>query len=295
MITADDSVQVWDNALYRSTKFDASGDLVGVQTVMWGEIAKAVDPPLYPASMALVPGGQVVVDLVEKVGKEVLPGVQRSQSGVLLVSEDIMRIDTLLFYEGVEIEAVDAPWGGRFGVEPPMAKTTLVAVQPTAPRVCIGDQAVPEVRCFGPDTTRNVIRWQAEAAPIEDSEIARWRDTSARVFAGKVSASVVEEMLERVSIPEARPYFTRLVLDVLGNLWVEQRPVDWALPQTIEYLVFDPGGQLLGTVQLPPIDVLEIGADYVLGIYRDAMDVEYLRIHEVVKPSIADRAMKADR
>ncbi len=81
------------------------------------------------------------------------------------------------------------------------------------------------------------------------------------------------------------------MLDVVGNLWVEQRPVNWAEPEEIDYLVFDPGGLLLGTVVLPPIDVLEIGEDYVLGVYRDDMEVEYLRVHAIVKPPVTDRAM----
>jgi uncharacterized protein YceK len=168
LITTDDSVLVWDDALFRSTRFDASGELVGVQTVIWGEIAKAVDPPLYPSTMALLPGGLIVVELIEKAGKDALPGVNRAQSGALLVSQDISHVDTLMFFKDVEQEAVDAPWGGRFGIEPPMAKNTLLAVQSTSPRICFGDQAAPEVRCFGPDSTRIVVQWQAEAAPIED-------------------------------------------------------------------------------------------------------------------------------
>jgi len=291
LITTDDSVLVWDDALGRVTRFSEAGELVYSLMVDRGKIARAINPPLFPWFAKLLPDGVLVVDLIEKAGKDQLPGVHRAQGGALLVSEDIARVDTLMFFEGVEREAVDAPWGGRIGIEPPMAKTTLIAVQSTSPRVCFGDQAVPEIRCFGPDTTRMVIRWPAEAAPIEDFEIAAWRDTSGQIFAGKVSEAAVREMLGQVSVPDVRPYFTRLVLDVVGNLWVELRPVNWAHPQEIDYLVFDPKGLLLGTVTIPPIDVLEIGEDYVLGICRDDLEVEYLRVHALVKPPITDRAM----
>jgi hypothetical protein len=46
-------------------------------------------------------------------------------------------------------------------------------------------------------------------------------------------------------------------------------------------------GLLLGTVTLPPIDVLEIGEDYVLGVFRDEMEVEYLRVHAIHKQESA--------
>jgi len=62
-------------------------------------------------------------------------------------------------------------------------------------------------------------------------------------------------------------------------------------PESIEYLVFDPTGALLGAVALPPIEVLEIGDDYVMGVYRDELEVQYLQVHELVK----DRARTLDR
>jgi hypothetical protein len=47
--------------------------------------------------------------------------------------------------------------------------------------------------------------------------------------------------------------------------------------------VFDPAGAWLGVVALPPIEVLAIGDDYVIGVYRDELDIQYLQVHELVK------------
>jgi hypothetical protein len=291
LIAADDSLLVWDDALARITRFDSAGEFIAVQSVDRGKIARAVAPPFFPWFTKLLPGGQLVVELLEKEGKEPRPGISRAQAGALRVSEDILRIDTLLFYEAVEKEAVDVPWGGRFGVEPPMAKTTLIAVQSTSQRVCFGDQAAPEVHCFGPGTTRIAIRWQAESAPIEEYEVNAWREKAIEMYSLKITETEARRLVDQVSVPPDRPYFTRLVLDVLGNLWVEQKPVHWAEPEDIDFLVFDPEGLLLGTATLPPIDALEIGEDYVLGVYRDEMAVEYVRMHSLVKPLATDRAM----
>ena len=60
------------------------------------------------------------------------------------------------------------------------------------------------------------------------------------------------------------------------NVWVREstRPGD----QRSLWSVFSAGGELLGTVDMPPgVDILDIGADYVLGLQRDALDVEYVQ------------------
>ena len=128
-----------------------------------------------------------------------------------------------------------------------------------------------------------------ETKPIEDSEVDVWRDTSMELHTAKMSESDARDLLEQVAVSWERPYFTHMVIDALGNLWVELEPANWQAPGEIEYLVFDRDGLLLGSVAVPPLEVLEIGADYVVGIYRDEMDVEYLRVHDIRKPRRGDR------
>lgn len=46
------------------------------------------------------------------------------------------------------------------------------------------------------------------------------------------------------------------------------------------WIVFDPEGRLLATVELPEdLVVRQIGRDWVLGTWRDALDVEHVRVH----------------
>jgi hypothetical protein len=52
----------------------------------------------------------------------------------------------------------------------------------------------------------------------------------------------------------------------------------------IRHLVFDPEGVLLGSVFLPPVDVMEIGSSHLLGVYTDEFEVEYLGAYEINKP-----------
>ena len=96
--------------------------------------------------------------------------------------------------------------------------------------------------------------------------------------------------LDSVSIAEG------FLLDELGFLWVRRSPSpsegddgllreittpdgkEWAIPRSSGlHDVFRPDGVYLGTVQLPPdLGVREIGQDYVLGIVRDELDIQYV-------------------
>jgi len=90
------------------------------------------------------------------------------------------------------------------------------------------------------------------------------------------------------------PAFSRIRTDLTGILWVEDFRREHALPrqefgppygEATRWSVFDPEGVWLGEVVTPPrFHVHEIGEDYVLGVYRDDLDVEFVRMHELIKP-----------
>ena len=71
--------------------------------------------------------------------------------------------------------------------------------------------------------------------------------------------------------------------DPEGNLWVERFRIVPSDPGTAD--VFDPSARLLGSVAIPPgLQVTRIGRDYVLGVWRDATDLEHVRMYRLVKP-----------
>ena len=281
VVTPGDSVVVWDAAAYRITRFDPAGGLAGVETVDLGRIAKAIEPPLYPGTVEPLQDGGLLVRLVEKRLK--FPsGMSRQRSGALRVSEDLSVIDTLTFFGDIEQFSVDAPWG-RMPVPPPQAKRTRITHQGIPPRICIGDQAGPEIACFGPGDSRTLLRWSSEPSPVTREEIASWREASIRLYGQKMSEVEVSRMLDQLPSPELRPHYSQLTLDLVGNLWVELGPSVEAASHSVDYLVFDPAGVQLGVVALPPIQLLEIGDDYVMGVYNDEFEIEYLQVYQIRK------------
>ncbi|MEX2610180.1 MAG: hypothetical protein WEA24_09565 [Gemmatimonadota bacterium] len=97
--------------------------------------------------------------------------------------------------------------------------------------------------------------------------------------------------LERMTFADHFPAHGRMLVDRAGGLWLERyapRRTDggWnatrAEPTIWE--AYDPDGAWLGPVAFPPdFFPFEIGEDYVLGLWRDEMDVEYVRLYALEK------------
>jgi hypothetical protein len=113
-------------------------------------------------------------------------------------------------------------------------------------------------------TPDDLARYKAER--LEDAD-ATFRQQTAR-------------NLEEMPYPGTFPAFADLVVDPDGNLWALDfpRPGD----ERRRWVVFAPDGRALGAVETPPaLRVLEIGRDYVLGVWQDDLDVEHVRLHEL--------------
>jgi len=68
-----------------------------------------------------------------------------------------------------------------------------------------------------------------------------------------------------------------------GHLWVrdyDRPPYD--APH--RWVILDPEGRLVGRIETPRnLRIFEIGSDYVLGVDRDELDIERLRLHGLVR------------
>ncbi|MGH7577843.1 MAG: hypothetical protein ACREM1_22320 [Longimicrobiales bacterium] len=136
----------------------------------------------------------------------------------------------------------------------------------------------------------------------------RRRHETRRFGAGEVT-ELIETAVTGHDVPAARPALRRvleelprsgtvpafgwpdygpsygpiLMLDDDQNLWVAEyyMPGEARNART----VFAADGTWLGTVELPDrFSPTHIGSDFILGVWRDELDVEHIRLYELVKP-----------
>ena len=283
LIRDDGSVWVWDDATFRATEFDPTGKLMGIATFSREDIGKAVEPPLYPASGLLLSNGDLIVRLIFKTS-DLPAGRFRPQSGALRIAADQSAIDTILFFRDSEQMSVQLP-KGSFPVAPPLARQTTIAIQPNEARLCIGEQAKPQILCLEPEGTWVVVRWEVERIPVRPDDPAprSWRDSMTELYEQKMTTEDADRILSQVSAPAEYPPYTDHVLDRAGYLWVKTPAVD-SHDEVDRYLVFTPGGQPIGPVSVPPVRILEIGDDYLVGVDRDELEVQYIKLFRVVRP-----------
>ena len=109
--------------------------------------------------------------------------------------------------------------------------------------------------------------------------------------AGSVAAGLhVPPGLREQPMASTLPALKSIHLDASGNLWVE--PHSRHGSQVPPFQVYTPDGEWLGTVAVPsglqqenlglPVR-FEIGGDYILGVWRDELEVEYVRMYGLVK------------
>jgi len=88
----------------------------------------------------------------------------------------------------------------------------------------------------------------------------------------------VRELSSVTPYPERRVAYGDIAVDSEGCLWVGEYRFGSDPPTRFD--VFDAGGRWLGEMQVPEgFEVFEIGTDYVLGVQRDELEVEHVRMY----------------
>jgi len=138
---------------------------------------------------------------------------------------------------------------------------------------------------------RRLVRMPAESRPITAADREAHRQAQLEQLAnqpglGMVPAPLLEQFRQRITsveYPETFPFIEELREDGDGNLWV--REVGAPGDERARYAVFDGDGAFLGRLTLPArFRPTHIAADEILGIWRDADDVQHVRGYPLIKP-----------
>lgn len=212
-------------------------------------------------------------------------GLQRDTMAVVHLPASLQGAgDTVGSFPGTEVFLSTGGEGERRFVRlmmVPLGVSTTFALQDSL--IDVGNPERYEIRAYRTDGTlarilrRPVARERLTRAELDRMEADQLASVDAR---GKER---LEAAWRDAPAPSLKPAYGSIHADPDGNLWVEHVRVVPSDSGTAE--VFDRLGRLLGSVALPPgLQVTRIGPDYVLGIWRDDMDLEHVRMYRLRKP-----------
>ena len=148
----------------------------------------------------------------------------------------------------------------------------------------VGTADTYEIRIYNLDgELRTLIRKDRSDLAITPSDIEGFIADAVEAVSNANRRRALERLYRDMEFPESFPAYSRLILDELGNLWVQNylRPGE---SQPV-WNVFGPEGMQIAEVSTPPgLHVYEIGANYVLGEWQDELDIEHVRIFALLKP-----------
>lgn len=139
-----------------------------------------------------------------------------------------------------------------------------------------------EYRVYGlPDGLLRIVRVRRERRALTAEDETGLRDFyMARARDADGERRITEYPAESPRA-KTKPWLSDHIVDDLGNVWVEQYQPRW--DETARaWEAFGPDGSWLDETELPAgLDVVQIGSDFVLGIWRDEVDVAHVRVYAV--------------
>jgi hypothetical protein len=193
------------------------------------------------------------------------------------------RLDTLGRYGGLTNFGLDVGRQRPFVSMTPFARTTHHTI--AGERVYVGDSETYEIEVYTleGELERLIRRRVAPRRPTQENReraAARYRGFMEQMPAER--RPEMERWLAAVPYEETLPAFYGVWADRVGNVWVREsasltEPDDWA--------VFTRDGSLTADITLPARFVpFDAGRDYVLGVWRDELEVEYVRMYDLRRP-----------
>lgn len=270
-----DSIWVFDYGNRRFTVLTGDGELARTLTL---------DPTLSNVSAVgrLADGSFVVREFWSSAGRgaaAIRLGLVRDLAAVARYAPDGAKMDTIGLFLGREIYVSTEDGRGVMST-PLFAHVTSAAVH--ADKVFVGDQEFFEVGVYSADgTLRRIIRLTGIDLRVTGDDIARaieWRLAAV----SSEQRPMMRAQLDAMDVPATRPAYSKLLVDSDGALWVGDHapyPEDPLL-----WHVFDAGGRLVSVVEMPQrFRVFDVGADWILGVWRDDLDVEHIRLFHLRK------------
>ncbi|MEX0891557.1 MAG: hypothetical protein WEB88_05245 [Gemmatimonadota bacterium] len=264
-----DAVVIYDRQRARLTAVAADGQVMAVRTVDLPPRERNAE------LLGLLPDGKLVFR--RTVGYVGLPvGVWEAESVAFVLVDSAGRAHTVASPVGRRMYYTEHDELGQQGMlDVPFDIEPAAAASARGLFLTMDERA--DVHAYdATGTLRRILRLSIPPRVRTPELVAEYY----RLYTPKGITPWYREQQSRIPAPEVLPLIDRLVVDDLGLLWARRYDVDPA-DQGL-WFVFDPEGACQGTVRLPAhLEVEQIGADFVLGIRRDAFDVEQVDLYDL--------------
>lgn len=280
-----DSILISERGAYRYLVFDSEE--------VFGRVVQAYELLLYwPREGEQRASGGMLFDGVFSNGSLLLrydevirttgSGMRRGMVILVRLSPDGTVADTVAVYPGGRyVPRHDLP------LPAPELFALKVSVALHDDEIFIGNGEEFRIDVLDPDgTLTRSIRVEMPNPPLaEDLRESHQEFEAQRAGSSPEAPTGMLEMILSFPYPERLPAYNRILVDQLGDLWVGHWPEDEFSYYPDRYTVFDASGTMLGSVDFPPgFNLSQIGADFVLGTWRDEYDVHHVQLYDLVKP-----------
>ena len=288
---SDESILINDRYNARIAVFDGDGSLLDTYPFTFqGSM---------PYDITCTPGGRLVVSgwAHERPGE---PGPFRTTADMAFA--DSSEITVLRERVLAEDRVATADETGMVGGSSPGVWSRKLRFAANDEGVWLGTGHGYEIEFLDwTGTTTRTVRWEGPDRTVTQDHIDTYYEAVRDSFAAGLdyAARNYSELLEllgsrdwqerfearwerdQAGMPSAFPAYGQVVLGDDGALWIEDypRPAEQG-----EWIVVNEDGDRTRSLILPPGTVLlDIGADWALVTYRDALDVERVALHALVE------------
>jgi hypothetical protein len=212
--------------------------------------------------------------------------VSRAQFALGWMEAGGSRLDTLVLVPAFEWFPVEFSEGGQtllgYG-SVTFGKDTRLGHD--GRRLFIGTNATNEVQLYEGGELRRVIRDATPAEPVTEEHRAQFmREREASFQRSNVSEQIRaiwrDNLQKNARFAEVFPYHDRLMIGDDGSLWVEmwRRYED----EGRRFVVYDTAGRAIARAEFPDrVRPLQVGPEFLVGMWRDPDDVPHLRVWRV--------------
>lgn len=200
--------------------------------------------------------------------------------------------DTLATIPGIEMEMMTISFAGQSFSQPtPVSLGKQPVVVARGSRLFVATNEAWEVQEQAADgTLRRLIRLQTPVRALNQDLIAAHRAEQLELVSNQPMMSqapqeIRDQITDRINsapYPATLPFVAQLLVDDEGYLWAQEVGLPGDRRQ--KWGVFDRDGGLQAWIRMPErFRPTSIGSDWVVGIWQDDDDVEYVRVYALTR------------